>query len=164
MGKLHRQPFFLEQSKLCFCDVTLDLSRSNLLGYRTGRSVKSSEKYSNMSDRPRPVTATVTKPRWMQIPDPDTRAKLRNQSMNSHGSDESLISLLDKVNTYTSENETEDDYNTKESTSEESISKTISVDKENVDVKHPKKIDKGNISDDTSRDVSPIKSVSNRSI
>ncbi|KAK7008743.1 coiled-coil domain-containing protein 34 [Biomphalaria glabrata] len=48
-----------------------------------------------MSSRPRPVTATVTKPRWMQTPSPDTMRKIRRRSVESSGSTASLTSLLD---------------------------------------------------------------------
>ena len=42
--------------------------------------------------------------RWMQYPDPESVARYRNnQSLNSHGSDDSLASLLEKVDGYNSE-------------------------------------------------------------
>ncbi|XP_012937952.1 coiled-coil domain-containing protein 34 isoform X1 [Aplysia californica] len=60
----------------------------------------------SMTGRPRPVTATVTKPRWMQIPDPDAIAKIRSRSLESHASTDSLTSFLDH-DSYVSENDTE---------------------------------------------------------
>ncbi|CAL1542052.1 unnamed protein product [Lymnaea stagnalis] len=48
-----------------------------------------------MSGRPRPVTATVTKPLWMQVPNPATIRKIRRRSLESSGSTASLTSLLE---------------------------------------------------------------------
>ncbi|XP_046371002.1 coiled-coil domain-containing protein 34-like isoform X2 [Haliotis rufescens] len=48
-----------------------------------------------MSTRPRPVTATVTKPRWMSMPDADSIARARRHSLGSTGSTASLVSVLD---------------------------------------------------------------------
>ena len=56
-----------------------------------------------MSARPRPVTATVTKPPWMQVPDADA-AMYRRQSLTSNGSTASLTSVLDH-DSYVSEPE-----------------------------------------------------------
>ncbi|KAL8594106.1 hypothetical protein ACOMHN_000818 [Nucella lapillus] len=47
-----------------------------------------------MSARPRPVTATVTKPPWMQIPEADANM-YRRHSLTSNGSTASLTSVLD---------------------------------------------------------------------
>ncbi|XP_041365905.1 coiled-coil domain-containing protein 34-like [Gigantopelta aegis] len=47
-----------------------------------------------MSSRPRPVTATVTKPRWMDIADADAIAYAHRHSLDSSGSTESLTSIL----------------------------------------------------------------------
>lgn len=47
-----------------------------------------------MSARPRPVTATVTKPVWMQVPEADAAA-YRRFSLTSNGSTASLTSVLD---------------------------------------------------------------------
>ncbi|XP_076466580.1 uncharacterized protein LOC143297909 [Babylonia areolata] len=58
-----------------------------------------------MSARPRPVTATVTKPPWMQVPDADA-ALYRCQSLTSNGSTASLTSVLDH-DSYVSEPEYE---------------------------------------------------------
>ena len=60
-----------------------------------------------MSARPRPVTATVTKPPWMQVPDADA-AMYRRHSLTSNGSTASLTSVLDH-DSYTSEPEYEDE-------------------------------------------------------
>ena len=56
-----------------------------------------------MSARPRPVTATVTKPPWMKVPDAEA-ALYRRQSLTSNGSTASLTSVLDH-DSYTSEPE-----------------------------------------------------------
>ncbi|XP_046569260.1 LOW QUALITY PROTEIN: coiled-coil domain-containing protein 34-like [Haliotis rubra] len=48
-----------------------------------------------MTTRPRPVTATVTKPRWMAMPDADAIARARRHSLGSTGSTASLVSVLD---------------------------------------------------------------------
>ncbi|GFO48396.1 histone-lysine N-methyltransferase SETMAR [Plakobranchus ocellatus] len=61
-----------------------------------------------MAGRPRPVTATVTKPRWMTIPSPDAIRKIRKKSLESNGSTESLTSLLDH-DSYNSTPEVPDD-------------------------------------------------------
>lgn len=58
-----------------------------------------------MSARPRPVTATVTKPPWMKIPPADA-AMYRRQSLTSNGSTASLTSVLDH-DSYISEPEIE---------------------------------------------------------
>lgn len=60
-----------------------------------------------MSARPRPVTATVTKPPWMQVPDADA-AMYRRQSLTSNGSTASLTSVLDH-DSYISEPEYDDE-------------------------------------------------------
>ncbi|XP_059160059.1 coiled-coil domain-containing protein 34-like [Physella acuta] len=70
-----------------------------------------------MTGRPRPVTATVTKPKWMQLPSPDAMNKIRRKSLESNGSTASLTSLLehssfdsdsdvDRRNTHMSDSET----------------------------------------------------------
>ncbi|KAK7500765.1 hypothetical protein BaRGS_00008009 [Batillaria attramentaria] len=60
-----------------------------------------------MSARPRPVTATVTKPAWMQVPDADAAA-YRRHSLTSNGSTASLTSVLDH-DSYISEPESDID-------------------------------------------------------
>uniref|UniRef100_A0A0B6Y8X6 Coiled-coil domain-containing protein n=1 Tax=Arion vulgaris TaxID=1028688 RepID=A0A0B6Y8X6_9EUPU len=49
----------------------------------------------SVTNRPRPVTATVTKPKWMQIPTQDDQRRFRSKSLESNGSTASLTSLLD---------------------------------------------------------------------
>lgn len=61
-----------------------------------------------MAGRPRPVTATVTKPKWMTIPSPDAIRRIRSKSLESNGSTESLTSLLDH-DSYNSASEVNDD-------------------------------------------------------
>ncbi|CAG5134388.1 unnamed protein product [Candidula unifasciata] len=63
------------------------------------------------SCRPRPVTATVTKPRYSQ-PKQDDSQKLRRKSLESHGSTASLTSLLDH-NSYNSASDFEEDESSK---------------------------------------------------
>ncbi|RUS77948.1 hypothetical protein EGW08_014294 [Elysia chlorotica] len=63
---------------------------------------------SPMAGRPRPVTATVTKPKWMTIPSPDAIRKIRSRSLESNGSTESLTSVLDH-DSYNSASEVIDD-------------------------------------------------------
>lgn len=61
-----------------------------------------------MSCRPRPVTATVTKPKWME---PKVLAgRSRALSLDSSGSTSSLVSVLDhdSYDSYESENEPDD--------------------------------------------------------
>ncbi|BFZ01570.1 hypothetical protein BsWGS_04609 [Bradybaena similaris] len=64
------------------------------------------------SNRPRPVTATVTKPRHSQQPKQDDSKKLRRKSLESHGSTASLTSLLDH-DSYNSASEVEGDESSK---------------------------------------------------
>lgn len=61
----------------------------------------------SMSARPRPVTATVTKPLWMLVPDADSVVNQR-KSYSSDGSTASLTSILDH-DSYISEPELSDE-------------------------------------------------------
>lgn len=60
-----------------------------------------------MSARPRPVTATVTKPPWMCVPKADA-AMYRRSSLTSNGSTASLTSVLDH-DSYISEPDSEEE-------------------------------------------------------
>ena len=62
-----------------------------------------------MSSRPRPVTATVTKPKWME---PQV-VRPRSMSLESNGSTASLTSVLDH-DSYESLGDTDDDLYTEE--------------------------------------------------
>ena len=62
-----------------------------------------------MSLRPRPVTATVTKPKWME---PQV-VRPRSRSSESNGSTASLTSVLDH-DSYESLGDTDDDLNTED--------------------------------------------------
>lgn len=64
---------------------------------------------SRMSLRPRPVTATVTKPKWME---PQV-TRPRSRSLESNGSTASLTSVLDH-DSYESLGESEDELHTEE--------------------------------------------------
>jgi hypothetical protein len=60
-----------------------------------------------MAARPRPVTATVTKPPWMRVPNADA-AMYRRSSLSSNGSTASLTSVLDH-DSYASESELQEE-------------------------------------------------------
>ena len=62
-----------------------------------------------MASRPRPVTATVTKPRWMEIADDDAMAYAYRHSLDSTGSTESLTSILDHSSYESIPSEVEDE-------------------------------------------------------
>lgn len=78
-----------------------------------------------MSNRPRPVTATVTKPSWMKIPDQEHRAALRSHSVESNDSTESLTELLDRVS-YKSSDDLSEEPNSKEKETRSDLDKTYS--------------------------------------
>ena len=84
----------------------------------------------------------------MQIPNPETKAMMRNLS--SCGSDDSLTSILDKVNSYSKDSDIEEDLKKKEIDCEQNFNTTFSTNKEN-DEKLMQRLNTKNEDDDTSR-------------
>ncbi|XP_045170495.2 coiled-coil domain-containing protein 34-like [Mercenaria mercenaria] len=96
------------------------------------RNSRSREKMTSL--RPRPVTATVTKPKWMQ---PEAIVGPRSASVESRGSTASLTSVLDH-DSYISCSDEEDEYEERRPPRESDMKRR--QEKENVPVKNHQEI------------------------
>ncbi|XP_060599380.1 coiled-coil domain-containing protein 34-like [Ruditapes philippinarum] len=96
------------------------------------RKSRSKEKMTSL--RPRPVTATVTKPKWMQ---PEAIVGPRSASVESRGSTASLTSVLDH-DSYISCSDDEDEFEDKRSPRQSEVKRRPG--KENVPIKNQQDI------------------------